>query len=103
MFRSIAGALVASIMLAAPLAAAPTTDKAARSRPFCKTLKGEWVGIGTDSTRKEAESRLDKEIASWRERYKLASAKPKSRKVGCEIYIKVLNEYFCTAEAVVCR
>ena len=93
MSRHFAAALAACFLLAAP----------ATGAPFCKTLKGEWVGIGTDSTRQEAESRLDKEIASWRERYKLTSVKPKGRKVGCQMYIKALDEFFCTAEAVVCR
>jgi hypothetical protein len=103
MSRRFAAALAACFLLAAPVSAAPTAAAKAKGAPFCKTLKGEWVGIGTDSTRQEAESRLDKEIASWRERYKLTSVKPKGRKVGCEMYIKALNEYFCTAEAVVCR
>ena len=101
MVKSFAGALLALTFLAGQGAAAPAG--AAKAQPFCKTLKGEWVGFGPDSTRKEAESRLDKEIASWRERYSLAGIKPKSRKVGCDIYLKALNEYLCTAEALVCR
>ncbi len=71
--------------------------------PFCKTLKGEWVGFGEADTRKEAEIRLDKELAAWGDRYKIAPVKAKDRKASCEIYLKALNEYFCTANAVVCR
>jgi hypothetical protein len=70
---------------------------------FCKTLKGEWVGFGEEDTRKEAESRLDKEIAAWSERYKITAVKAKDRKASCEIYLKLLDEYLCTADAVVCR
>ena len=101
MFKSFAGGLVALMFLVGPALAAPAA--AAKAQPFCKTLKADWVGFGPVDTRKEAEVRLDREIASWRERYSLASNKPKSRKVGCDIYIKALNEYLCTAEAVVCR
>lgn len=82
------------------LAFAPATSAEAA---FCKTLKGEWVGFGEEDTRQEAESRLDKEVAGWRERYKIAAVKPKDRKTACSVYIQALNEYFCTAEAVVCR
>ena len=70
---------------------------------FCKTLKGEWVGFGEDETRKEAESRLDNEIAAWRERYNVTAVKAKNRKSSCGVYLKILNEYLCTANAVVCR
>jgi hypothetical protein len=81
------------VMAASPLQAAP----------FCKTLKGEWVGFGEDDTRKEAESRLDGEIAAWGKRYQIATVKAKNRKTSCGIYIKALNEYSCIADAVVCR
>jgi hypothetical protein len=70
---------------------------------FCKTLKGEWVGFGEDGTRQEADSRLEKEIVAWREHYSIAAIKPKNRKTACSVYIQALNEYLCTAEAVVCR
>jgi hypothetical protein len=106
MLKGVAGASLALLFLVAPANAAPAAGKttsAAKTAPFCKTLKGEWVGVGEDGTRKEAETRLDKEIAAWRERYQVASAKTKARKVGCNMYIQLLDEYFCTAEAVVCR
>jgi hypothetical protein len=70
---------------------------------ICKTLKGEWVGFGEDSPRKEAQSRLDKEIAAWGARYGLPLVKPRNRKVSCKVYLQALNEYECTAEAMVCR
>jgi hypothetical protein len=77
---------------------------AAPSQPaICRTLKSAWVGFGEKGTRDEAETRLDQEIATWKERYSLASLKPKNRKTACSIYIEFLNEYECTAEAVVCR
>jgi hypothetical protein len=81
------------------MAASATPPQAA----ICKTLKGAWVGFGESGTRQEAETRLDKEITSWQQRYNLASLKPKNRKTACGIYIQFLNEYECTAEAVVCR
>ena len=87
-------------MLALFIAVAASPSQAA---PFCKTLKGEWVGFGEADTRKEAESRLDSEIAAWGQRYQIAAVKAKNRKTSCGIYIKVLNEYSCTADAVVCR
>lgn len=70
---------------------------------ICKTLTAAWVGFGEDSSRKEAEIRLDKEVSAWREKYKLASLKPRARKTACNIYIELLDEYECKAEAVVCR
>lgn len=70
---------------------------------ICKTLKADWVGFGEPDTRQEAEARLDKEIAAWKERYSLAVLKPKKGKTACAIYIQFLNEYECKAEAVVCR
>jgi hypothetical protein len=91
--------LGAALLLALACAGAPGLQAA----PFCKTLKGEWVGFGEADTRKEAESRLDKELAAWGDRYKIAPVKAKDRKASCEIYLKALNEYFCTANAVVCR
>ena len=90
--------LVQLTLCACLLAAAP-----ASAAPFCKTLKGEWVGFGEADTRKEADSRLDREIDAWKQRYSQASAKPKDRRMACNIYIQPLNEYFCKAEAVVCR
>ena len=99
--RGFAGALFALMFLVAPTTAAPTAKS--KPAPFCKTLKGEWVGFGAEGTRKEAESRLDQELANWGKRYSVATVKPKDRKVDCRVYMEVLNEYFCTAEAVVCR
>ena len=87
-------------LLAFFLAVAASSSQAA---PFCKTLKGEWVGFGESETRKEAESRLDNEISAWAQRYRIAKVSAKNRKTSCGIYIKALNEYSCTADAVVCR
>ena len=92
--RSTGAMLALFVVMAAP---------PSQAAPFCKTLKGEWVGFGEDETRKEAESRLDGEIAAWGQRYQIAAVKAKSRKTSCGIYIKALNEYSCTADAVVCR
>jgi hypothetical protein len=80
-----------------------TTPAVTAAAPFCKTLKGEWVGIGEADTRKEADSRLDRELTHWGERYSIASVKPKGRKVSCALYLELLNEYLCTAQADVCR
>jgi hypothetical protein len=91
--------LLTGAALALLLVASAGTAQAA----FCKTLKGEWVGFGEGDARQEADSRLDKEIAAWRERYSLAAAKPKSRKTACSVYIQALNEYLSPAEAVVGR
>jgi hypothetical protein len=74
-----------------------------QAAPFCKTLKGEWVGFGEDDARREAQIRLDKELAAWGEHYHVAPVKAKNRKIACSVYLKILNEYFCTADAVVCR
>jgi|EndMetStandDraft_8_1072994.scaffolds.fasta_scaffold60244_3 hypothetical protein len=96
MLRGTAG--VSLLMLCIAFAAASPAQAV-----FCKKLKGEWVGFGEDDTRKEAESRLDKEVATWGERYQITPVKAKNRKTSCEIYLKALNEYFCTANAEVCR
>ena len=69
---------------------------------YCKTLKGEFVGFGEQTTRGDAEKALDRAIAAWETRAGLKS-KPKNRKVACKVYIEWLNEFECTAEAVVCR
>jgi hypothetical protein len=47
---------------------------------FCKTLKGEWVGVGTDGPTREAQSRLDKALADWGKHYSIAPVKPKDRR-----------------------
>jgi hypothetical protein len=83
-----------------PVAAKPATKPAKPAN--CKTLKGEFVGFGENSTRGDAEKSLDKQIASWEQRYSI-TAKPKDRKVSCKVYIEWLNEYECAAEAVLCR
>ena len=87
----------------AALALLVTVSAGEAQAAFCKTLKGEWVGFGETDTRQEADSRLDKEIAAWREHYSIAAVKPKDRKTACSVYLQALNEYLCTAEAVVCR
>jgi hypothetical protein len=70
MIRLFAGAFLALIFLAAPITVAKTPPvAAAKPALFCKTLKGEWVGVGEDGTRMEADIRLDKEIADWSEHY----------------------------------
>lgn len=75
---------------------------AASAAPFCKTLKGAGVTVGEESSRKDADERLDKEIAVWAERYKVP-ANAKNRKMECKVYIELLNEFECNAEATVCR
>lgn len=92
------------VFLGAAMTLALISAPAAPSRAaICKTLTGAWVGFGEGPTRQEAETRLDREISSWKQRYSLASLKPKNRKTACSIYIQFLNEYECTAQAVVCR
>ncbi|NJM34009.1 MAG: hypothetical protein HC850_04065 [Rhodomicrobium sp.] len=68
----------------------------------CKTLKGEFVGFGEQTTKADAEAKLSAEIAAWETRTGL-KAQPKGQKTDCKVYIKFLNEFECTAEAVVCR
>jgi hypothetical protein len=92
---------VGALMALCFFVAGPNTPS--HAAPFCKTLKGEWVGFGESDARKEAELRLDKALAAWGERYSIMPVKTKSRKVTCAVYLKVLDEYFCTADAVVCR
>ncbi len=74
----------------------------ASAAPFCKTLKGESVSFGEPAARKDAEEALDKEIKAWAEHYNV-EAKPKDRKIACKVYIEMLNEFTCTAEAALCR
>jgi hypothetical protein len=74
----------------------------ASAAPFCKTLKAAGVTVGEDSSRKDAEERLDKEIAAWAEHYG-QPANAKNRKMECKVYIELLNEFECNAEATVCR
>jgi len=69
---------------------------------YCKTLTGAFVGFGEQTTTGDADKALDKEIAAWEQRSGL-KATPKDRKVACKVYIDWLNEFECTAEAVVCR
>jgi hypothetical protein len=95
MLRPAAGALFALGMLFVSLPAAEAA--------FCKTLKGEWVGVGTDGPTREAQSRLDKALADWGKHYSIAPVKPKDRKAACHVYMPVFGEYWCTAQAVVCR
>jgi hypothetical protein len=87
--------------LAVMIFTAPVT--AVTAAPLCKTLKGEWVGVGVGGTQKEAETRLEQALTSWGQRYSIASVRPKDRKVGCKVYLELLNEYYCAAEATVCR
>ena len=104
--RAFAGALLALIIFAAP---ATEAASAAKSKPapqpalFCKTVKGEWVSFSEGAARQEAESRLDQALSEWGKHYSIAEVKPRDRKTGCRFYLKILNEYLCTAEAVVCR
>ena len=69
---------------------------------YCKTLKGEFVGFGEETTRGDAEHALDREITTWEQRSGMKAA-PKDRSVGCKVYIGWLNEFECKAEATVCR
>jgi hypothetical protein len=95
MMRKIALQILAvSLFLSA--AAAPVSSKS------CKTLKGEFVGFGEQSTKADAEAKLAAEIVAWETRTGL-KVQAKDRKLACKVYIKFLNEFECTAEAVVCR
>jgi hypothetical protein len=85
-------------MLAVSVACAAGTASAAS----CKTLKGEMVGFGKETSREYAESKLNKAIADWEDRTG-KKATPRNRTVDCKVYIDFLNEYDCKAEAVVCR
>jgi hypothetical protein len=68
----------------------------------CKTLVGEMVTFGEESTRDGANNALDREIKAWEARYSV-KAKPQERKMVCKDYIKMLNEFECKVTAVVCR
>ncbi len=89
--------LSAALGFAAMVMAYGTADAAT-----CKTLSGKMVGFGVESVRSYAEKALDQEIAAWEHRASFI-AKPKDRKTNCKIYIEWLNEFECTAQAVVCR
>jgi hypothetical protein len=83
-----------------PSVAKPVSKQAAPG--ICKTLKGEFVGFGEQTTRGDAEKALEREIAAWEQRSGLKAA-PKDRNVACKVYIGWLNEFECKAEATVCR
>ena len=83
-----------------PAAAKPAAKPSAAG--YCKTLKGEFVGFGEQTTRGDAERALEREIAAWERRSGL-KATPKDRNVACKVYIQWLNEFECKAEATVCR
>lgn len=83
---------------AATLLIAPVDANAAR----CETLKGEMVGFGETWTRETAEDKLTMAITEW-ETKTGKKASPRDRSVDCKVYIEFLNEFECTAEAVVCR
>ncbi len=75
---------------------------ATASAASCTTLKAEFVGFGERSSRAYAEQKLEREIADWEDRTGV-KATPRNRKTECEVYLQILNEYLCAAEAVVCR
>jgi hypothetical protein len=88
-------------------AAEPKTKAAAKAAANtqgkrCKTLVGEMVTFGEESTRDGANNALDREIKAWETRYSV-KAKPQDRKMVCKDYIKMLNEFECKVTAVVCR
>jgi hypothetical protein len=68
----------------------------------CKTLVGEEVTFGEESTRSGADAALDKEISAWETKYNV-KAKPQDRKMECKVYLEFLNEYQCKVTANVCR
>ena len=86
-------------VLGLALAALPLNEAAAAN---CKTLTGEYVAFGEESTRNYADAALDKAISDWETRTGLKAA-PKNRAMACKDYIQFLNEYLCTATATVCR
>ncbi len=88
-------------LAAALLAVMMSTTGAAEAR-YCKALKGEMVDFGEQATRTGAEEVLGREIAAWETKTGL-KVKPAKHKTVCGDYIKFLNEFQCTAEAVVCR
>lgn len=90
--------LAAALLIAVAAMATP----GAASASYCKTLTGAFVGFGEETTRGDAQTALDREIAAWEKRSGL-KAKPKKRKVECKVYIGWLNEFECTAVAEVCR
>lgn len=80
-----------------------STNAAANTKgKSCKTLAGEMVTFGEESTRDGANNALDREIKAWETRYNV-KAKPQDRKMACKDYIKAINEYECKVTAVVCR
>jgi hypothetical protein len=87
---------------AEPKAKAAAKTAATVKGKRCKTLVGEMVTFGEESTRDGASNALDREIKAWETRYSV-KAKPQDRKMVCKDYIKMLNEFECKVTAVVCR
>lgn len=83
---------------------APLSVMQAKTAGRCTTIEEAFVGFGEQSTKADALRRLDVAIAAlrkYRDRY--AAAKESKRRASCSVYIKTLNEYTCTAQAVLCR
>ncbi len=82
---------------------APAVKKAPKPGKKCKTLTGEMVFFGQEIPRNDAIKRLDEEVVAFRAKPGNEKAVESGRNVKCEIYISVLNEYLCTAEATLCK
>jgi hypothetical protein len=92
--RSATALWLASLSVTVPLSPADAAS--------CKALKGAFVGFGEEAARIYADAALDRAIVAWETRYGV-KAEPKDRKIACKDYITFLNEFECTAEAVLCR
>ncbi|MBC8051291.1 MAG: hypothetical protein H7X92_14260 [Chitinophagales bacterium] len=87
----------------APVTAPPVVKKTVKPGKRCKTLIGEMVTFGEQTTRESAVEKLDEAIAAFRAKPGNEQAIEKDRTLDCKVYIKWLNEYECTATATVCK
>jgi hypothetical protein len=102
---SAVAAMVVAMATLAPYGADAKDRAQTRNRAdkrVCKTLVGEMVAFGEQSTRDGANNVLDREIKTWETRYNV-KAEPQDRKMACKDYIKLLNEFECKVTATVCR
>ncbi len=96
-------ALTGSAVAQAPAAPAQAVKKTVKPGKTCKTLTGAMVFFGEEITRSDAVKRLDEEVAAFRAKPGNEKASETSRTVECKIFIKLLNEYECTAQATLCK
>lgn len=85
------------MLIAAPASAAPAT------KDRCSTIARTALWFGQEDTRSSAVSSLNNAIAEWRAGAGNPKVKEVKRNVNCKVYLEFLNEYECTAQAVLCK